>query len=214
MQLFTPDLQQGGLASFHSLTEGLAAGPLVLFDGAKPRPYALALAPSSSFNQAQLSRAGSVLQLGVHGLVATLPAQYEISFALVGHSEGINGAMWSLGQVMQRRGNTTSSRLTLAEDPISSSLHYETDAGANYCYCHYAKDHASFPVDPVIEELKAYHQRLGLNMSLWHFDPFWWSVDTEGARCIPYNFADTLEPSSYHFPNGLGALNVSTFLLF
>ena len=205
----------GGSAGFDSLSSGLAAGPVVIFGSGRPRPQAVALAPTQSFDSAQLSRAGGKLVGGVHGLINALPRGFTVSFALVGHREGINGAMWTLGSIMLQRGNTTHSRLSLADDPISSTLHFETDAGSCYCYCHYNPKAAKpFPMGPVVRELKAYHESLGLTMSLYHFDPYWWSVDEKAGRCVPYNLADTYSPSPYHFPEGLGALNVSTFLLF
>ena len=59
-----------------------------------------------------------------------------------------------------------------------------------------------------LRALPSYHTTLALNVSLYHLDPFWWSHEALGG-CGKGASAELLEPSPWHFPDGLGSLSRS-----
>jgi hypothetical protein len=57
----------------------------------------------------------------------------------------------------------------------------------------------------------AYHNQIGLNISVYHVDPFWWSREPLGG-CEEGAYAKNLSASPWHFPDGLAALGMPMML--
>ena len=62
-----------------------------------------------------------------------------------------------------------------------------------------------------LEQLGKYHRQLGLNVSLYHVDPFWYSHEPLDA-CTRGPFAKNLSASPWAFPDGLRALQLPMML--
>eukprot|EP01046_Picozoa_sp_COSAG06_P002085 COSAG06_NODE_71_length_25945_cov_9.124468_16_plen_151_part_00 len=88
---------------------GSTGGPLVLFDAAAPGQTALVLSPADNFLDSMIgfNRQYDVLQLGLQGKIATVPAGANTSFLLSLSGRGINAAMQKLGVTLRTLHNTT-----------------------------------------------------------------------------------------------------------
>ena len=90
-----------------------------------------------------------------------------------------------------------------------------------YCFCEYTDRHLNnrsgfAPAGETMTELKRYHASLGLDLGVYHIDPYWYSRCPGDPRC-PDKFscgdpnppascaASTLEPNQFHFPGGIKA---------
>ena len=201
---------------------GLSGGPLLLYNNiVAHHPTALVIGTSASHKVGILHNGpGGKLIGGAQGMIPRLPADYELRFALVSRI-GVTAAALSYGSHVKSAGEAAAAdrKLTLADDVLSSRLHYVTDGGALENYCDYwpACTHsngsrACVPMHTTLAALKAYHAKLALNVSLYHLDPFWWSQEPFGG-CKLGAFAQTLTPSPFHFPDGLGKLQTPMQLI-
>ena len=62
-----------------------------------------------------------------------------------------------------------------------------------------------------LQKAHAYHVSIGLNVSAYHVDPFWWSREPLGG-CSEGASAVNMSASPWHFPDGLAALGVPMML--
>ena len=81
----------------------------MLFDAAAPGETALVLSPADNFLDSMIgfNRQYDVLQLGLQGKIATVPAGANTSFLLSPSASGINAAMQKLGVTLRSLHNTT-----------------------------------------------------------------------------------------------------------
>lgn len=162
---------------------GLAGGPLVFFDGAAALDVPLTatvLGPSSQFNTAIVSRVGNRMVGGVQGMVVAIEANYSLRFALVGRSNGVTSGIMAYGAFLKQSHGTAAAKLRLPADPLSRQLHYVTDGGSLLNYCDYwPKCTASHcvPMGQTLQAAHKYHRALGLNVSVYHVDPYWCVAD-------------------------------------
>jgi len=204
-------------ANFTKFVGGIVGGPLILYKHARgPHPFALALSAADEFKVGIVARStlDGRLTGGVQGLVAKVTAGYSLRFSVIGRP-GVNAAMFALGIVLKRRHGTEAARLKLADDVLSRQLHYETDGGANYCYCNqwWPKcEPGCEPMGVTLKKLEAYHKQLDLPMGLYHLNPFWFSQEAYGG-CAGGPVATNLSASPFHFPEGLGALDLPMLLI-
>ena len=80
----------------------------------------------------------------------------------------------------------TSVVLSLDQDVLNSKVSYWTDNGAYDCYCNNQQQPSVQPMHVSIKALRQYHRSLGLNVSLYHFDPFWHSAHSNGLCEGPF----------------------------
>lgn len=120
-------------ANFAQWSGGLEGGPLVLFAGS----HAAVFGPSNEFKTTVISRVGSRVVAGIQGMVQSVPAGYEVRFALVGSSEGITASTMAYGSLLRKAHGTAQTKLTLADDPLSRQLHFVNDGGSLLNYCDY-----------------------------------------------------------------------------
>ena len=119
-------------------------------------------------------------------MLTALPGGYTVRFALVGSAEGVTSAMMDYGRVLQTAHSTRTTKLALADDLLSRQLHYVNDGGSLLNYCDYwpqcvGSKSRQFPNGPMgctpmaftLREASNYHKSLGLNVSVYHVDPFW-----------------------------------------
>lgn len=167
---------------------GLLQGPVILYANnsspggdAEQQLSALVLSASAEFKVGVLSRRGSRLTCGAHGLVQRLPPGYTLRFVLAGRTDGVTAAAMAWGSHLQHAysyGGDAQKRVTLADDVLSSHLHYVTDGGAACNYCDFwprcvNASGGCVPMGDTLSSLHAYHRALSLNVSLYHLDPFW-----------------------------------------
>lgn len=198
---------------------GLAGGPLVLLNNlTSEHPTALVVGACASFKDSVLVNVAGRLVAGHQGMLSHLPAGRGTRFALIAR-KGVTAAMVAFGAHLQRARAQTRRRLTLVEDVLSSRLHYVTDGGSLLNYCDYwprcVNDTIGgcIPMHDTLEDVRAYHVGLGLGVSLYHLDPFWWSQEPSGG-CKLGAFAQALDASPFHFPQGLGAAQLPMQLIF
>lgn len=167
-------------ANFSEWFGGLEAGPLVLYSyGADGSSTAVVIGASSQFKVGIMSRVDDRLVAGVQGMVREVPSNYSLTFALYGSTNGITAAMSGYGAMLQRRHDTSESKLPLSSDPLSRQLHYVTDGGSLLNYCDYwphcvNSTTRQFPDGPTgctpmsvtLKKVSSYHKRIGLNVSL------------------------------------------------
>jgi hypothetical protein len=166
---------------------GLEGGPLLLFgNGSAASNGNASAAPSHppAMVLSALAHAKSMigqgddgrLSFGVHGYVERLPEHFEQRVVLVGR-QGIAAATHAWGKVVRRASGTT--RMALEDDLLNRKVSYWTDNGAYYCYCNRyihnrmpgnASQHWTVPMHTTIEELRTYHDSLGLQIELYHLD--------------------------------------------
>jgi hypothetical protein len=110
----------------------------------------------------------------------------------VGRADGVTSGMMAYGAMLRKAHGTQNTKLSLADDPLSRQLHYVNDGGSLLNYCDYwpqcmNTSTKQFPDGPVgctpmsftLEKASAYHKSLGLNVSVYHVDPFWSSHSYE-----------------------------------
>ena len=160
---------------------GLEGGPLVFYSElpADNTTVAAVLAPSTMFKTAITSRVGNRLTAGVQGMITELPPNYSVRFALVSTAQGITASMMRYGALLAKAHATRSTKLTLADDPLSRQLHAVNDGGSLLNYCDYwpqcvGSSSKQFPDGPssctpmafTLKKASEYHKSLGLNVSL------------------------------------------------
>ena len=207
-------------ADFTRWNGGLDAGPLVLHatDSANVTA-AVVLGPSTAFKTAILSRVNNRVVGGVQGMITALPPLYEVRFALVGRGNGVTSAMLAYGSKLRRAHGTraAAAKLRLAADPLSRQLHYVTDGGSllNYCdywpQCSKTSPPSCVPQGETLRAAAAYHRAIGLNVSVYHVDPYWWSREPLGG-CSEGPYAINMSASPWHFPDGLLPLGIDMML--
>jgi hypothetical protein len=184
------NFRRGALATW---VGGLEGGPLLLYPPKRAaHPPALILSPLTHAKSVIGSPVGSRVAFGVQGYVEELPPAFSQAVLMVGRL-GVRATQMAWGQTLRAHANTR--RLSLDQDVLNSKVTYWTDNGAYYCYC-------NNPVQPMhvtVAALRDYHRSLGLNISLYHFDPFWHSGRADG-RCEGA-FASNWSASEYHWPS-------------
>ena len=137
----------GEYGSLHKWRGGLAGGPLVIFGRNRAGNHAgdtsrgltmgltaLVLGASRSLKVGIVSRVADKITGGVQGMVASLPANYSLTFATLAQP-GVTAALIAWGDYLQQ--SHLSARLSLADDILSRKLHYMTDGGSALNYCDY-----------------------------------------------------------------------------
>ena len=188
---------------------GLQSGPLALFNGniTEPHPPALVIGAISRAKDTVLTLHDAALQAGASGYLANLPEGFETRIGIAVRP-GLNAAYsaWGAG-VMAVAGNV--SKMTLDVDPLSRQLHYLTDLGSHYT-CYNCRE----PMHVTLGKLKRYHDLIGLKMSLYHQDPFWWSHAADGHCEDGGSASANYDSSTFHYPAGMAATGLDFQLLF
>ena len=98
----------------------------MLFDAAAPGETALVLSPADNFLDSMIgfNRQYDVLQLGLQGKIATVPAGANTSFLLSPSGRGINAAMQKLGVTLRTLHNTTR---PVRKTPLFAPLIFKND---------------------------------------------------------------------------------------
>ena len=110
-------------------------------------------------------------------------------------------------------------RLTLDDDLLSSRLGYVQDDGGYYCFCEYTDRHLNnrsghAPAGEILTGLKEYHASLGLDVGVYHIDPYWYTRCPGDPACpdqyacgdpnTPANSdASNMSANAWHFPGGI-----------
>lgn len=198
---------------------GLTGGPIALFDAPvdKNTPLtSVVLGPLDHFTTVVLSRVGPRMIGGVQGMVTQIEPNYTARIALTARVEGLTSGIMAFGSLLQRLHGTHDTKLRLDADPLSRQLHYVTDGGSLLNYCDYwpscAKEPAGCtPQGRTLQAVHAYHRRLGLNVSVYHVDPYWFSHEANGG-CGEGACAVNMSASPFHFPDGLASLGINMML--
>lgn len=200
-------------ADFTKYAGGPQGGPLVLYAA---NGTSVAVGPTSRFKVGVMARVeGTRLVGGAHGMVELLPEGYTTSFGLVGRQDGVTAAMLSYGSMLRRAFDADSSKLHLNRDVLSRQVHYVTDAGALLNYCDYwpgcvkAKAGCT-PQGRTLQAVSEYHVSLGLNVGVYHVDPYWYSHTANGG-CDDF-LARNWSASPFHWPNGTFSTPMMLFL--
>jgi hypothetical protein len=214
---------------------GLEGGPVVLYAYGKTVGSAttsLVLGPSNEFKVGILSRVGHRLVAGAQGMITELPPHYSLRFALVGRGDGVTSGMMAYGAMLRKAHDMAATKLSLADDPLSRQLHFVSDGGSLLNYCDYwpqcvnSSKHqfadgpaGCTPMSFTLDKASNYHKSLGLNVSVYHVDPFWSShsysqTATQGlvATCSEGAMAKNMTACPWHFPDGLKALGIRMML--
>ena len=168
-----PDFSQ-----FESIA-GMDAGPVALFE---PSPSnsssfgpALTIGLGNHFTSTALTRLDNqALAAGANGYIASIPPGWTVSVSMSARL-GINAAMLDWGEVARIQHSTT--KLTLDDDLLSAKLGYVQDDGGYYCFCEYTDRHLNNrsgfgPAGRTMTALKRYHAELGLDLGVYHIDPY------------------------------------------
>lgn len=213
-------------SSWSQWSGGLEGGPIVLHRqiGSANTSVAAMFGPSSQFKTAILSHIGARLLAGVQGMITALPPSYDLRFALVGSADGVTAVAFKYGAVIRQAHGTINSKLSLSEDVLSRKLHYVNDGGSLLNYCDYwpqcvNPSKKQFPDGPsgctpmafTLKKVSQYHRHLGLNVGLYHVDPFWYSQEPFGG-CSEGPYAKIFTASPYSFPEGLRSLGIQMML--
>eukprot|EP00912_Choanoflagellata_sp_UC4_P000323 UC4_evm4s197 len=197
---------------------GLTNGPLVLYSTSSTtnETSALVLGPSNSFNTAILTNDKRRLKGGIQGMVTHIPKGFQVRFILCGrYKDGVTSAMFTWGSILQKIHGTVETKLRLSSDPLSRQLHYVTDGGSLLNYCDYwpkcVNTNSCIPMAETLISVSSYHKKIGLNVSVYHVDPFWFSHEPMGG-CEEGPFAINMSYSPWHFPQGLRALGINMML--
>jgi hypothetical protein len=119
------------------IVSGMQGGPVVIFDlNRRGEADMLVLSPFSHFMATSLyqrkSSLGPVLEYGVMGSMATIPAEFTQSFIVFYSPHGINEGIREWGETMQRAFNRTNEHRM--NDITVNYLGYYTDNGGYYYY--------------------------------------------------------------------------------
>ena len=124
--------------------------------------------------------------------------------------------MMAYGAALKKAHGTAQSKLTLADDVLNRQLHYVTDGGSLLNYCDYwpqcaNSSHGCTPMASTLEAAAAYHQSIGLEVGVYHVDPYWFSHLPNGG-CSDGPVATNFTGSPFHFPQGIAAMGLRMML--
>ena len=210
----TAFLSWGGvfLRPSNRVTHGLSGGPVVFFDPDDPEGRSSTVVVGSPLDNfkatSQASKAfdGSAASWapGTAGTITSLDKGYVHRFVVVAPTRdpatgnaGVTAAVRAYGLMMQSLHNTT----RIDTDKTVTGLQYQTDNGAQYCFC---KEECDAKLEQTIKGLQGSNGRYPKVQSL-SFQGGWWKnklLDTTcGSNCAPW-CVSTWEPNTTKFPTG------------
>nr|KAG5710636.1 hypothetical protein BaRGS_013282 [Batillaria attramentaria] len=185
----------GGVMSGHwfsangfKITDGLAGGPIALFDGSGDT---LVISPASQFMAASHwhESEASRLAYGIMGGVDTVSPNYNMEFIVYYSSQGINKAFEGWGSFLRQMYGRTDS--FVQDDWTIKYLGYWTDNGAYYYY----KTETNKTYQDTILDVKAYADKLSIPYRYLQYDSWWYYKGVGGG-------AKTWESRPDVFPDG------------
>jgi hypothetical protein len=158
---------------------------------------------------------GGALAFGINGYAESVPAGLNLSVSLAAR-RGVSASVLAWGEAARAQHGTA--RVTLDRDALSDRLGYMQDDGAYYCFCEYTDRHLNSsewpgraPAGEILTALQAYHASLGLSVSSYHIDPYWYASCPGDPRCPPDACGDwnhpqnscvtAFDPNPWHFSN-------------
>ena len=195
-----------GVGLLNGFVGGQASGPLLLFDasaGAGSRPPAVLLSGMSNFRSTIFALADdAVFGAGQQGYLDNIPAGFSQRVLLHSSCAGPAEAAARWGDALQREYNTT--RLSDADDLVSSRLSFFTDNGGYYTFGFWNSPSAPKP-QQMLPELRDYHRLAGLPIAVYQLDPYWLPTGSGANGGSPEDWM----PRPDFFPQGLEPLAAS-----
>ena len=177
------------------LAFGPNGGPAVFFDAAGSESPVMLLSPldhfiGSSSTDILHDGRGAAWAGGIASTVAALPRGFSHSFVLFS-GVGITTTMHDWGQLIQRLANTTK-----VPDPTLTGLSYQTDNGAQYCFC-------NEKCDTKLIEMRSYLRQIDVPIQLVSFQGGWWTnKNIHTPLCAPWCVSSWV-PNASKVPMGL-----------
>ena len=191
------------------VTHGLAGGPVVFFDPDDPEGRGSTVVVGSPLDNfkatSQASKAfdGSAAAWapGTAGKITSLDKGYVHRFVVAAPARdpatgnaGVTAAVRAYGLMMQKLHNTT----RIASDITMTGLQYQTDNGAQYCFC---KEDCDTKLEQTTKDLLGSNGKYPKVQSL-SFQGGWWENKLLHTKyCAPW-CVSTWEPNTTKFPSG------------
>ena len=181
------------------LAYGPNGGPAVWFDSPGTESPVLIASPLDNFIGSSSTGVlangdGAVWAGGMTATIESLPRGFSQSFVLYS-GVGVTASLHEWGALLQRLAN--SSKIA---DPTLTGLSYQTDNGAQYCFCN---EHC----DSKLIAVREYLERIEVPVQLMSFQGGWWTnKNIHTPLCAPW-CVTSWNPNASKVPMGLPAFH-------
>lgn len=181
------------------LAYGPNGGPAVWFDSPGTESPVLVASPLNNFIGSSSADVlaegeGAVWAGGMTATIESLPRGFSQSFVLYS-GVGVTATLHEWGGLLQ--GLVNSSKIA---DPTLTGLSYQTDNGAQYCFCN---EHC----DSKLIDMREYLQQIEVPVQLMSFQGGWWTnKNIHTPLCAPW-CVTSWKPNASKVPMGLPAFH-------